>query len=142
MKHTIHVDSRRADEAFLAEEPAKQKIQIVHEHRAPTDDSVRLLLEMQTAAEKARIGAFDLPNNVFGGRIEVMRDHATGALRAAVIFDLNGQRFVVKTEIVSDSDRRTVDGVLTDLRDRMAHTIATQMLASLFSATLPNGALK
>ena len=99
----------------------------VTEKRAPTDESVKLLREMQEKAEAARIATMQIPGNLFHGNIEIARfdhDHTIGA---TAIFDLNGQRLVVRERVWNDgtNDR---DALLTTLRDAMAKEIANKIL--------------
>jgi hypothetical protein len=65
----------------------------ITEKRAPTDDSVKLLREMEEAAEKKMLGAIRLDTNTMSGIVvERMRQALTADSDLLVLFDLNGKR--------------------------------------------------
>jgi len=99
----------------------------VHEHRAPTDESVKLLNEMQQKAEANRIAAMALPANSFGGHREAQQDPASYKLRAIAVFDLNGRRITVEAEQHMD-DNGGVPFLLVELHRKTAERIAAEIL--------------
>lgn len=69
----------------------------VHEHRAPTDASVRLLAEMERAAEKkVLLSALSKPGNVIEGvAVNWQLNQMFGAVEVRCAFYLNGRHIVV-----------------------------------------------
>lgn len=63
----------------------------ITEKRAPTDESVKLLSEMERAAEKKLISITRLDNNTFKATWHIWEDFMADTLRATVRFELNGQ---------------------------------------------------
>jgi hypothetical protein len=70
--------------------------QTVHEHRAPTDASVRLLNEMQDKAKENFVGSIMIDDNIIKGAIYVMQDFTYHNTFAVVFkFNINGKEFVI-----------------------------------------------
>ena len=65
----------------------------VTEKRAPTDESVRLLREMEQKAENEVLKAIRLEGNDFKGVMHQAYDPMTDDDRYAVIFEMNGKRY-------------------------------------------------
>jgi hypothetical protein len=105
----------------------------VHEHRAPTDESVALLKEFEDAADKRRIETLHLVDNAFHGTIHVAELAFSGTIKARLIFDLNGHRITVEAETASfaRSDAEQQKKLLLDLRDKAAERIAAEVLIEL-----------
>ena len=68
----------------------------VHEHKAPTDDSIRLAVEMREKALESVIDSIKVQSNSFSGQVAQMIDPATFEKCIVVIFALNGKRFKIK----------------------------------------------
>jgi hypothetical protein len=107
----------------------------VHEHRAPTDESVKLLTELEKAADKRRIKTLELSNNLFSGKLMIEYQHYSGDTVARCVFDLNGKRITVDAQsyLGAGGDRMKL---LLDLRDKVAARIASEMLTQFASGTL------
>ena len=93
----------------------------VTEKRAPTDESVRLLREMEDKAEREVLKAIRLEGNAFKGVMHQMYDPMTDEDRYAVIFELNGNRHKV---IEARKRHENMDEFVTRLRDAVAAEIA------------------
>lgn len=68
----------------------------VKEYRAPTDDSVKLLREMESKAREQVIKAVAVVDNKFNCNIQVLQDNLSARILIRVIFDLNGERLTVE----------------------------------------------
>lgn len=100
----------------------------VHEHRAPTDESVKILREMQDAADKARIASFELEGNAFTGHVDVVRDSAQAyRVRARAVFDLNGKRLAAVTS-VDDVGPEAKEELMRRLHAEIAKVVAAEIL--------------
>ena len=64
--------------------------QIVHEHRAPTDESVRLLKEFEEKADKKIVESIRLTNNRFEAQVHRHDDFASAKTYYKIIYQLNG----------------------------------------------------
>ena len=81
--------------------------QTVHEHKAPTDESVRLLREMEESARDRVIAAW-VPEkgNMVGAVVQMRRRHDADASDIWVRFEINGTKF---EERFDGPDSRTMD---------------------------------
>lgn len=71
----------------------------IKEERAPTDDSIRLLQEMEAKAAKSIIDKIIVEDNIVNGAIYIMEDHLANAKVIYIKFKLNGEEYNIK-EIV------------------------------------------
>lgn len=106
----------------------------VVEKRAPTDESVRLLAEMEKAARDKIIGSIPLTDNALTGHMVVAREYATNETATTVAFSLNGQRF--KETVRTGWDAKP-DEVLTKIRDQVAARIAVEIVRANYEAIRP-----
>jgi len=99
----------------------------VHEHRAPTDDSVKLLREMEEKARNQIVGAFVTnKDNDFDGAVVYMRPSVMSAdYNVYTRFKLNGQEYEFKE-------------VVTDIAFHMSKEEAYRKLAEKLSAVMTN----
>lgn len=75
----------------------------VSEQRAPTDDSVRLLRELEDRAMQGILRVVEVKNNLFEGKVIFMRHTPLCEVTAIAMFMLNGHKFTVKSSI-SDAE--------------------------------------
>lgn len=105
----------------------------VTEKRAPTDQSVRLLREMETAAKAEVIKAIAVNDNQFSGVIHHMQDYLTGMHRLRFIYSVNGKK------ITTDYSAETVatpDKWIPGLIDAVARDLAAEILAKPLHAAM------
>lgn len=106
----------------------------VTEKRAPTDESVRLLSEMELAAEQKLICRGEIRNNTLAAQWNVFQDFASGMMdyKVAVRVKLNSTdhtlRFPVQYKYGNDEQ-----AVVLAVRDKVAELIATQILMEAFN---------
>lgn len=66
----------------------------VHEHRAPTDESVKLLREMEDAVKKRIMCAYvSRSNDLHGAVVQVKHDHIGMGSSLWITFQLNGRDY-------------------------------------------------
>jgi len=106
----------------------------VTEKRAPTDESVRLLREMERAAADSVIGAIRLENTVMSAVIYHQTRNFGLDECYACIFQLNGKRH--QADFVTD-DRASRDDVITGIRDAIAKEVANAIASSAIKAMDP-----
>lgn len=98
-----------------------------HEHRAPTDESVKILKELEAAAESRVLERVDLRNNVKGSIIRMqsldMFEH-----RIVMVFELNGVKY--KTDPVCVEPAYVMDKTewVTKLMDLMGRATALELI--------------
>lgn len=98
----------------------------VHEHRAPTDESVRLLKEMETAARDKIDQSIRLDGNGFECVVEIMLDNMSDQRIARAVFVLNGKRMDAEARVSRREDSpATLAGAL---RDAVAQRLAAEIL--------------
>ena len=101
---------------------------VIHEHRAPTDASVKLLKEMEQAAKDKLVASFILDNNTFKGAVNIYQEVLHDRLVIEVTFDLNGKRI---NEVIY-THRDDVD-LLETIKSAVANRIATELLINTFN---------
>lgn len=110
----------------------------VREQRAPTDDSVRLLKEMEKAAQDKVDHAIRLEGNGFNALTTISHNIGWRADEVRVVFDLNGRRCVVEHQVTeSDRMRKTKIDLAADLMHKVADTIAREILSSQIESMSP-----
>lgn len=99
----------------------------VHEHRAPTDDSVKLLREMEDKAREQIVKAVHVGDHAFDCVVHHMRHHEDMSTELAAILSVNGRKMTVRHRARPfESDPQKI---VTDLRDKIAIEIANEILA-------------
>lgn len=71
----------------------------VHEHKAPTSESARLLSELEREAEKRLLSVVKLNDNVFNVTWYVFDNRASFSLRAVGKFLINGKEHKIEIDI-------------------------------------------
>ncbi|MFZ2287596.1 MAG: hypothetical protein WAV93_11475 [Bacteroidales bacterium] len=101
----------------------------VHEHRAPTDESIRLLRELEQKANENVLKSTRVDNNSFTAVLHQMRDALSDLDKYAIIFSINGKKIQVSHDAKAwDKKEETVVAI----RDIVAKEIANQILTGLF----------
>ncbi len=110
----------------------------VHEHRAPTDASVKLLMEMEQAAEAKVIEAIHVGNTVFECVVHMERNYLADDILLRAVFKLNGRQMKAEHRLqawtfsalsTADINRAAAVGI----RDEVAKVIATEMIGPAFA---------
>lgn len=70
-----------------------------HEHRAPTDESVKLLREMEAKAREQIIKAHELKDNNFEAKILTEFDYMNDKYIVHIFFRLNGKEYRIEKPI-------------------------------------------
>ncbi len=99
----------------------------VHEHRAPTDESVKLLREMEGKAKEQIIKAVHVGDTTFECVVHQMRHAEDQSQSLRAVFSMNGKKMTVT---VRDHGWEANDEkkLAMKLRDEMASEIATTIL--------------
>ena len=103
----------------------------VTENRAPTDDSVRLLSEMEEAARKKITESTTVHNTEFTCKLHKYHDALNCSDNYAVIYTLNGRQSRIDL-MVEIYKMMTPEQVACMIRDQVAVDIANRMLSTAF----------
>ena len=109
----------------------------VTEKRAPTDESVKLLKEMEKAAEEKLLGSIRIENCPIDCVIHAMKDSLNLDLNFLVRMKINGKTIDVRhthrrSHAGTEQDRQQiVDGLVSCVSER----IARELLAGAFAKT-------
>ena len=87
------------DRINLATSPAYPQTVNIKEVRAPTDDSIKLLRELEEKIEKSFIESFRLPDNKLEGVVHKQFDVHSQSEVYLVIYKLNGVNRTVKIQV-------------------------------------------
>ena len=98
----------------------------VHEHRAPTDESVKLLREMEAKAQQQVIEAINVGDTTFECVVHMMRFPADDSTLYRAVYSLNGKKMT--TDYRNQEWRTDKREALVKLRDEMAKDIATAVI--------------
>lgn len=99
------------------------------EKRAPTDESVRLLKEMEQKARDKVIASIELDSNLVKGRVFVMKDYLSGKNNFAVLMDINGKRVEIK---VSTDEFQSPEAQLHEVYEEIGKRIAVEVMPAVF----------
>ena len=99
----------------------------VTEKRAPTDESVRLLREMEKEALNKIIKNIDLSNNQFSARVLVFEDLLNLNNKGKVLFSLNGKKHELN---VSFGFLESEEDMVKRCYDELAKYVAREILIS------------
>jgi hypothetical protein len=101
-------------------------------NRAPTDESVELLREMEAAAEDKLIYRGEIRNNTLSAQWNVFEDMLCMAYRCGIRIKLNGNEHLLKFEIMKFEAKTQFDAVKL-IRDKLSGFIANQIIVDAFS---------
>lgn len=96
----------------------------VNEKRAPTDESVRLLSEMEAAAVAKVIASIRVADTHFEGVVYSQRDYMNDRLLVSVNFSMNGKKLVAKSHFDGHDEGKDIERLI----DSVARQIAVEVL--------------
>lgn len=94
----------------------------VTENRAPTDESVRLLRDMEKKARDEVIKAIRLDGALVDGVLHEQADHLSGQLLFKCIFRVNGKR--MEADFRCFQEESSAEKIALGIRDAIASQIA------------------
>lgn len=116
--------------------PSVQNVNVtVKEVRAPTDESIRLLNEMQEKARQNILDAFTIKNNGIEGKVVVDHNPMTRQIRAAALVKINGKKLQPTVHIdwsVTVDHRERLPELFRLLTEALAKEIAQTVLLDSF----------
>jgi len=96
------------------------------EHRAPTDDSVRLLNEMQEKARDNIIKTITVSDNAVNGIIIVFKNLMENSYEVIADFTINGKEYMVKKQ-TTRAQVELNEEILRYMVEEVGHTIAMEL---------------
>ena len=111
--------------------------QTIHEHRAPTDDSVKLLREMEEAARKSVMDVYRFEDNALSGIVAVLkaRDARDWDSRTLYVrFTLNGQLVEFQKKIDNRLAMFDMEQAYALLMERVRDAILEQLITPIGKA--------
>jgi len=111
-------------------------ISVVHK-RAPTDDSVRLLKEMEDAVIQNIVDSITVNNNEFNCKIYYMRDNLNMDNKYSIVYSLNGNKHVCNITIPQEMghSNEIQQKQIKLIHSALAEDIASQILMSSVNLT-------
>ena len=105
----------------------------VTEKRAPTDESIRLLKEMETAARDKIIKSIELESNTINARVFVQREVLSAKNQYAIICDINGKRHDIR---LSSDSFASEDHQIREIYKALSEEIAATIMPTLVSTVM------
>ena len=103
----------------------------IHEHRAPTDASVKLLAELEDRARDRVIEAVHVGDVTFECVIHTMKHCIDQSIEVMAVFSMNGRKMTVSHR--EQEWRTDKQAMMQALRDKMAAEIAITILLPALS---------
>lgn len=101
----------------------------VVEKRAPTDESIRLLREMEKEVLSKITNNITLKNNEFSARLLVSTDNLNLQKLGLILFSLNGRRHEIR--FAFDSFEDTEESMVNRCLSELSKYLATEILKSV-----------
>lgn len=123
------------DRTYVSTNPTVHHANIkIEEKRAPTDDSVRLLKEMEEKATSQVIKAVTVGNTTFECVVHHLRDNLSYTNNFRAVFKLNGKSLSATVKVPQDQE--DVSKIYQELQEEMAKVITAEILGPAFNAML------
>ncbi len=100
----------------------------VHEHRAPTDDSIRVFDELRAKAEASVLATMRVEGNDVRGTVVIQTDPSTIEMKAVFLFRLNGRDHRIDVPLPRQRMIPDPPKLGDMLRDELAKAIAGELV--------------
>ena len=121
---------------FIFADAPVQTNTTIHEHRAPTDESIKLFKEMQDKAFTSVISNIEVETNIFTGKIVCFnRNYYNGYdYQLIFIFNLGNERFEIK-ENIDEFEFRVLnkENLIEKLFEKVSFVIADKLFKQAIS---------
>lgn len=111
---------------------------IKHEHRAPTDESVRILDDLQRRAEERVTDAIRIEGNGFNTVIQIYTEARHASATAKCVFDINGKRIAFEETCHVDEFADDRNALLRKVMKTAAERVAAEIVIPAFAAQIRN----
>lgn len=110
----------------------------VHEHRAPTDDSVRLLKEFEEAARRKIDSEVRLTDSPLDVVVRTTQDVCAQATHVVLMYSLGGERMSVNVSVPFAYSHKALEGAVDALQQALVAPLSRRILAKCFDKVLPS----
>jgi uncharacterized protein YegJ (DUF2314 family) len=110
----------------------------VHEHRAPTDQSVALLREMEEAAKSRVIASVPVADCVIPCELHWLTDVWRDDSIIRAIFSINGKKMAENVDVGQKDPQDAIDALIAAVADRVARECLAPALRSIASQLFRN----
>lgn len=100
-------------------------------NKAPTDDSIKLLREMESCAKKEVIKSLVLPSNDLRGVVHYVRDYLSCNDKIVVLLKLNGKTHEVNV-LLDDFVDDSLDKRIRKIIEAVSVKLASEVCESIF----------
>lgn len=114
---------------FILNETSSSTHTTVTEKRAPTDESVRLMMEMEAAVEKKFLGQFKTDPNTLDATVVVFSDYMNWETVYVILYKING---IPRKFRAAVNMRTSEEECVTQLRTKFAAELAIDLLSTAF----------
>lgn len=100
----------------------------IRERKAPTDESVRLLKELEKEAKDKVLSAEKLDNNLIHAKVWMMENHLSYKEEFKILMNLNGKQFTYDISLDSDLSKHVK---LEKIYEVISKRIAVELMNSV-----------
>lgn len=122
-------DTHYTTNRFISE--TREVTKAVHEHKAPTDESIKLLNEMADKALSNIVARWSTDNNVLSMQGAFFDDYSRGSRTLAIKMKLNGKDHKIIVEV--DPFQSDVQTFVSLVFDKVSQEITRVVLAPIFN---------
>jgi len=115
--------------ADLLRTPPQTNFTNITEHRAPTDESVRLLAEFEKAANDKILKAQKLDNNLVSAMLWTMLEVHSFKKNFAILVSINGEK--IKVEFSLDTTMLSEQEVFEKIYEKLSETICSKLMGDV-----------
>lgn len=112
-------------DTYLSPQKTEYITKEVHEYRAPTDESVKLLREMEQKAKNEVVKSIQLESNYLKANVYLFLDPMSFNNMFRVVFDINGHSYVSDIAIPTNAP---TEAIVQKLHRGISDVIAQKIL--------------
>lgn len=110
----------------------------IHEHRAPTDESVKILREMESAAKQEIIKSVQVKDTLVDGVLHMSLDPLSCKRRFMFIYSINGKKMTTNFDIDEWDYEKSKDWI-GKLVETVSYDIAREIMMKPFIEMFKKG---
>lgn len=110
----------------------------IREHRAPTDESIKILREMETAAKQEIIKSIQVKDTLVDGVLHMSLDPLSCKRRFKFIYSINGRKMTTDFSI-DDYEYETSKDWIGKLVETVSYDISREIMMKPFTEMFKKG---
>lgn len=117
----------------------------IHEHRAPTDESVKLLNEMMEKAKSNLISTFSTSNNTLQATWAVYEDMTTNSVHYLLKCVINGKEHLVNIDVKEFEifpSKKTLHTSIQTVYEKLCKIVTAELMQNLLEEMKTMGGVK